>query len=173
MKSAADLKKISVLILDVDGVLTDGRFGYGGGSEHEIKFFHSRDGLGIRFLRTLGVKVGIISGRKSLANEKRARELQLDFIKEECKVKLDAYLELLSELSVRPENCMYIGDDLIDLAVMKRVGLSVAVADATQEVKDAADWVMEAPGGHGAVREAIERLIKERGQWQQILALYE
>ncbi len=173
MKSTADPKNITVLILDVDGVLTDGRFGYGGGSEHEIKFFHARDGIGIKILRSLGVKVGLLTGRKCLANQQRAAELKLDFVKEQCKVKLDAFRELLDELSVTAENCMYIGDDLVDIPVMNRVGIAAAVGNAVPEATAGADWVLQTPGGDGAVSEAIERLIKERGQWQEILQRYE
>lgn len=173
MRPAADPKKITTVILDVDGVLTEGSIGYGTGSEHEIKYFNCKDGLGIRLLTKCGIKVGIISGRKCLANRRRGQELGLDFMYEGYKVKLEAFQMLLKDRKLAPENCLYIGDDLIDLPIMHRVGIAVAVGDAVDEVKKQAHWTMSAYGGRGAIREAAERLLKIQGRWEEILKSYE
>ena len=125
-------QKIKVVILDVDGVLTNGGIGYGTGSEHEIKFFSVKDGCGIQMMLRAGLKVGIITGRTSMANRRRAEELKLDFIRENCRPKLPAFLELLQDLAVTASECLYIGDDLVDWPVMKRFGISVAVGDAAR-----------------------------------------
>ncbi|MFA6928721.1 MAG: HAD-IIIA family hydrolase [Lentisphaeria bacterium] len=166
-------QKIKVVILDVDGVLTTGNIGYGAGSEHEIKFFHVKDGSGIKMLQRAGLKVGILSGRSSLANRHRAEELKLDFIKENCLPKLPAFQELLSELAVTAKECLYIGDDLVDWPIMKRVGISVAVADAAAEVRESATITTREPGGKGAIREIAEWLLKEQNKWKTILDFYE
>ena len=165
--------KIKVVILDVDGVLTSGAIGYGTGSEDEIKFFNVKDGCGLQMLMRAGLKVGIVSGRRSKANRKRAQELGLDFIKENCNPKLPAFLELLEELSVSAEECLYIGDDLIDWAVMKRCGISVAVADASAEMRGQASYCTQRKGGEGAVREVAEWLLQKQGKWKEALAFYE
>lgn len=166
-------QKIKVVILDVDGVLTTGNIGYGAGSEQEIKFFHVKDGSGIKMLQRAGLKVGILSGRSSLANRRRAEELKLDFIKENCLSKLPAFQELLNELAVTTKECLYIGDDLIDWPVMKRVGISVAVADAAAEIREGATITTREAGGRGAIREVAEWLLKEQNKWKNTLALYE
>ncbi|NMA43690.1 MAG: HAD-IIIA family hydrolase [Oligosphaeraceae bacterium] len=164
---------IKLVILDVDGVLTNGTIGYGLGSDDEIKFFNVKDGCGVQMLRRAGLKVAIITGRHSKANRKRAEELGFDFIKENCNPKLPAFLELLDELSISAEECLYIGDDLIDWAVMKRCGISVAVADADIELRRHADFCTDRKGGEGAVREVAEWLLKEQGKWKEALAFYE
>lgn len=166
-------QKIKVVILDVDGVLTNGGIGYGTGSEHEIKFFSVKDGCGIKMMQRAGLKIGIITGRTSMANRRRAEELKLDFIRENCLPKLPAFLELLQELAVSAKECLYIGDDLVDWPVMKRVGISVAVGDAAPELKEVASLTTQANGGHGAVREVAEWLLKEQNKWKAALEFYE
>ena len=166
-------QKIKVVILDVDGVLTNGGIGYGTGSEHEIKFFNVKDGSGIKILQRAGLKVGILTGRSSMANRRRAEELKLDFIRENCLPKLPAFLELLKDLAVTAGECLYIGDDLVDWPVMKRVGISVAVGDAAPELKEVAALTTHANGGCGAIREVAEWLLKEQNKWKAALEFYE
>jgi 3-deoxy-D-manno-octulosonate 8-phosphate phosphatase (KDO 8-P phosphatase) len=165
-------EQIAVVILDVDGVLTDGRIGYSGASGGEIKFFDVKDGLGIKLLQRNGIRVGILSGRKSRANEVRAVELGLDFVYQGVGDKRAGLETLLAEQGTRAENCLYVGDDLVDLPVMRRVGMAVAVADAPDEVKARADMVTTAAGGRGAVRETAVWLLTQRGAWQTVVAGY-
>lgn len=173
MDSRFNYKNIRLVILDIDGVLTDGRIGYGCGSDEEIKFFNVKDGAGIRLLQKSGIKVGVLSGRRSQANQRRARELALDFIKEGFHRKTEAFAELLTEHQVEARQCLYIGDDLIDLPIMRLVGISVAVADAAPEVLALADWHCTRPGGQGAVRETAEKLLKLQGKWIDLLHDYD
>ncbi len=170
MPTAAD--QIRAVILDVDGVLTDGRIGYGDGPD-EIKFFDVRDGLGVRLLQAAGLRVGLLSGRASPANRRRAAELRLDGVVEGESDKLTGLTRLVEQFGVAPAECCFVGDDLIDVPVLRRVGLAVAVADAAAEVRRAAHWVTERPGGRGAVREVAERLLKEAGRWQEVSQRYE
>lgn len=163
---------IKVIVTDIDGVLTDGSVGYGCGFDDEIKFFNIKDGTGFRLARYAGLKVTSITGRTSKANRRRLTELGFDVIKEGVLIKGEGIKELCNELNVLPENCMYIGDDIIDLPAFELVGLSVAVADATDIVRERADWVTKLPGGHGAVREVIERLLHEQGTYDMALDMY-
>ena len=135
MDWSAKAQDIRAVVLDVDGVLTDGRIGYGGGSDDEIKFFHVRDGVGIALLRQSGVKVGIITGRCSKANRRRAEELKLDFVFEGQLRKSDALLALCEQLGLQPAHCLYVGDDVIDIGPMRLAGVAVAVGDAAAEAK--------------------------------------
>ena len=172
MNLHARCEKIRAVILDVDGVLTDGRIGYGAGSDEEIKFFHVRDGLGIALARKCGMKVGILSGRRSGANRRRAEELKLDFIEEGCRNKDEGLTLLLQRLALTEEECMYIGDDLIDASPLKRCGLGVVVGDGAAELDRIADYRTKANGGQGAIREAIEMVLNEQGKWENILREY-
>jgi len=161
------------VILDIDGVLTPGGIAYGHGSLQEGKTFSVKDGLGIVMLRRYGLRVGVLTGRGCPANRSRCEDLKLDFIKENSNPKLPAFLELLNQLEVSAEECMYIGDDLVDWPVMRRVGVSVAVGDAAPELRARATLTTTAGGGRGAVREAAEWLLKQQGKWEQVLAFYE
>lgn len=169
VKSA--IKKITVIILDVDGVLTDGRFGYDG-SDDEIKFFHARDGHGIKLALRGGIKVGILSGRSSKANRKRAKELGLSFIYEGKKDKKAAFLKMLEEHHISPEECLYMGDDIVDIPPFKMAGVAVTVADAPEYLDKYCDIRTVLKGGHGAVREIIEMLLKEQNKWDQLTEKY-
>lgn len=162
---------ISLLLLDVDGVLTDGSVLYADDGA-ELKRFHVRDGSGLKFWRDLGNRAAIVSGRTSSAVDRRAKELGIAPVLQGRSEKLAALDEVLTALDLRPEQVCAIGDDLPDLPVLKRVGLAVAVADACPEVRVAAHHVTAAPGGRGAVRDAIEWLLKLRGQWDTVLANY-
>ena len=167
-----DIPRIKVFIMDVDGVLTDGRIGYGCGSDDEIKFFDVKDGLGLTLLHRCGIATAVISGRQSLANRRRLTELKVTHIIEGCKDKSTGIMELCGRLGVTPDECLYVGDDLIDLPAMRMAGISVAVGDAVPEAKEAATWVMEHNGGRGAIREAAERLLKLLGLWEKATETY-
>jgi 3-deoxy-D-manno-octulosonate 8-phosphate phosphatase (KDO 8-P phosphatase) len=161
--------KIELLLLDVDGVLTDGGIVYTA-DRVEIKRFHVRDGSGLKFWHGLGKRSAIISGRKSPAVELRAAELGIAHVLQGQPDKLPAFGVVLAETGLRAEQVCAVGDDLPDLPVLRRAGLAVAVADACPEVRAAADHVTAPPGGRGAVRDAVEWLLKLRGQWDGIVA---
>lgn len=172
MKPEAEISQIKAVILDIDGVLTDGRVGYGTGSDDEIKFFDVQDGLGIRLLIESGFQVGVLSGRQSKANRRRAEELRLSFMLEGVRDKREGFTRFLQQQGLEACQCLYVGDDLIDLPVMGRVGVAVAVGNAVEEVKANAHWVCEKRGGRGAVREVAERLLKATGHWQSVVSGY-
>lgn len=161
-------KAVRLLVLDVDGVLTDGRVTYTDAGD-EIKRFHVRDGSGLKIWRSLGLHAAVISGRRSKAVERRAGELGLTPVLLGRDAKLPALEEVLAELSLTPEQACAIGDDLPDLPVLRRCGVRVAVADACAEVRGVADYTTTAVGGAGAVREAIEWLLTLRGEWAGIV----
>ncbi|OGV57387.1 MAG: hypothetical protein A2X49_01170 [Lentisphaerae bacterium GWF2_52_8] len=163
---------VKAIVLDIDGVLTPGQIGYGAGSGEEIKFFHVRDGHGIKMAMRAGLKVGILSGRSSGANRRRAEELSLSFCYEGAKDKGAALTQLLSENGLSAEECLYVGDDLVDIPAMRKVGVAVAVADGVSELDQCCHWRTKLPGGHGAVREVIEWLLKEQGKWEALIARY-
>lgn len=164
--------EITAIVLDVDGVLTDGMIGYGGNSSGEIKFFHVRDGHGIKLAQRAGLRVGILSGRKSEANRIRAEELKLNFLYENIKDKDAGFTRLLEEQHLKAEQCMYVGDDVVDARPMSRCGVAVAVGDAVAELDKVCDLRTRAGGGRGAVREAIEFLLKEQGKWEPLMQRY-
>ena len=158
---------IRLIILDVDGVLTDGRV-YLDGRGEEIKVFHVRDGQGIRLWLDAGYEVGIITGRKSEALAYRAKELGITHVYQGSRDKLEDYRHLLRVTNLMSEEVAMIGDDLPDLPILHHVGLPVAVGDAVSEVKEEAKYITEARGGCGAVREVIEMLLKKQGKWEFI-----
>lgn len=163
--------KVRVFLLDVDGVLTDGRLYYTSKGE-EVKVFNVRDGLGIKLAQKAGIRVGVISGRKSRALLRRLKELEIEEVYLGYIQKLQAFESILKKFSVRPEEVAYMGDDYVDLPVLRRVGFPVSVCDAPQEVKRHALYVTQARGGEGAVREAVEFLLRLRGQWEEVMAEY-
>lgn len=166
-----DFKKIELLVLDVDGVLTDGRIMLTPDGD-EIKTFHVHDGSGMKYWKRVGKKLAIISGRGSPAITCRARELDVDLVRLNAKDKLPVYREVLSELGVEPECVAAMGDDLTDIPILRHCALPIAVANAAAELKAVATHVTETPGGAGAVREVVEWILKGAGLWQQILARY-
>ena len=170
MISAERFQKIRAVISDIDGVLTDGTVGYG--TSDFIKFFNYRDGHWMKMAKRQGYIVGLISGRSSEANRMRAKELGLDFCKEDRGNKLLAFEEVLAEFNLKPEECLYVGDDVIDAPVMRRAGIGVAVADAVPFLDEVADWRLNTPGGHGAFVEIFERLFKESGVYDEVLERY-
>ena len=163
--------KIELLLLDVDGVLTDGSIVYADDGA-EIKRFHVRDGSGLKLWHLAGKRSAIVSGRKSRAVERRAAELGVAPVLQGQSEKLPAFGVILTETGLRAEQVCAIGDDLPDLPVLRRAGLSVAVADACSEVRKKADYVTAASGGRGAVREAIEWLLKLQGAWADTVGRY-
>jgi 3-deoxy-D-manno-octulosonate 8-phosphate phosphatase (KDO 8-P phosphatase) len=170
-KVKPDLKAIELLVLDVDGVLTDGRvFIHSDGGES--KGFNILDGHGIRMWQRAGLKVALLSGRASAATTRRAQELEIPHVLQDCKAKLPALQQLLAELGLSPEQAAYVGDDLMDLPIVRRVGLGVAVANAVDELKEQADYVTVRRGGEGAVREVIEYLLKGSGRWASLMERY-
>lgn len=165
-------QKIRAVVLDIDGILTDGRIGYGTGSPEEIKFFHVRDGHGIKLAMRAGIAVGVLSGRKSAANNRRAEELGLSFVYEGKKDKLSAFAELLAEQDLHADEVLYMGDDTVDLPVMRQAGIAVTVADAPCYMDSAADFRTAHNGGQGAVREVIDQLLMQSGKWCDVMARY-
>jgi 3-deoxy-D-manno-octulosonate 8-phosphate phosphatase (KDO 8-P phosphatase) len=165
------IKKITTIVMDIDGVLTDGTFGYDGKGD-EIKFFNARDGHGIKLALRLGMNVGCLSGRGSVANKKRAEELTLTFLYENVKDKKAGFSRLLDDLNVSAEECLYIGDDLVDIPPMKMAGVAATVADAPEYLDEFCDIRSTLSGGRGAVREIIELLLKEQNKWNQITEKY-
>lgn len=165
------LSKIKMVIADVDGVLTDGNITIDH-TGNELKTFNARDGSGIKFLQRVGIKFAIISGRHSFAVNIRAKELSVKDVYQDSKKKIEVYEKIVSDHNLKDEEVCYIGDDLVDIPVMRKVGFSVGVADAVKEVCEIADYVTYALGGKGAVREVIEKIIKAQGKWDEITARY-
>ncbi len=162
---------IRLLILDVDGVLTDGSIIYGSSGE-ELKAFNVKDGAGLKYWRRVGHATGIITGRESSMVLRRAKELDIQYVEMNAKNKAPALERLLAAAGVKPEEAAMVGDDLPDIPIMRRVGLAVAVRDAVLEVREAADMVTEKKGGKGAVREVIEYILKAQGRWEGIMERY-
>ena len=165
------LESIRAVICDVDGVLTDGSILLAE-DETEIKRFNSQDGAGISLFVGCGFQMAFLTGRESKAVSRRAMELGVQQVRQGARDKIPVYEELLATMGLTDEEVCYVGDDLPDLPVMRRVGYSVAVADAREEVRAAADCVTAAPGGRGAVREVIELILKAQGKWAGILRRY-
>jgi 3-deoxy-D-manno-octulosonate 8-phosphate phosphatase (KDO 8-P phosphatase) len=166
-----NLDAIELLVLDVDGVLTDGQLVlHGDGSES--KCFHTLDGHGIRLWQRAGGKTALLSGRYSDPTQRRADQLEIAHVIQDCHFKLPALQKLLDALHLKPENVAYIGDDLPDLPPIRFVALGIAPANAVDEVKQEADYVTARPGGQGAVREAIEYILKNSGRWQALMERY-
>ena len=168
-------RKIKLLLLDVDGVLTDGRIYYvprPEGGMFETKTFHSRDGIGIRYARDAGIKVGIITGRGSDTVRYRAAELKLDFIEENSLVKIPPYERILQAAGVKDDEVCFVGDDLVDLPILKRVGLAVCVQDGHSLLRRHVHYVTKVPGGAGAVRETVEVILDAQGKWKAVVDRY-
>jgi len=163
--------RIKLLLMDCDGVLTDGRIWLFENGE-EQKGFHTRDGLGIELWHRAGLKSGIISGRKSSAVERRVRGLGMSFVVQGVTEKVQAFKETVGEAGVTNEEVAFIGDDLNDIPLMMRSGLAVAVADAAAETRECAHYVTQLAGGCGAVREVIELILKAQGRWDALTADY-
>lgn len=158
--------------MDVDGTMTDGSvtlLSQLDGSALEIKTFDAHDGQGLTLAHTAGLRTGCITGRESAALLRRAQEMKMDFVYMKQAVKMPAYEEILAKADVTDLAVAYIGDDLPDIPLMKRVGLAIAVGDAVPEVKKAAHYTTRAVAGHGAVREAVELILKSKGIWEKMI----
>lgn len=175
-KISAALKKraaqIQVLLMDVDGTMTDGSvtlLSQNDGTALEIKTFDAHDGQGLTLAHTAGLRTGCITGRESAALLRRAHEMKMEFIYMKQPLKMPAYEEILQKAGVSDSAVAYVGDDLPDIPVMRRVGLAIAVGDAVPEVKQAAHYTTTAHAGHGAIREAIEVVLKAKGIWEEMI----
>jgi len=164
-------KNIKLVIVDVDGVLTDGSIILDN-EENEFKSFHVRDGHGIKMLIRAGFPVAMITGRSSKVVERRARELGITEVCQKCLDKRVAYRYLIEKYSVESREVAYIGDDIVDLSLLHESGFSVAVADAAEEAKNAAMMITKSKGGRGAVREVCDFLLKAKGFWEGIINEY-
>ena len=168
--------KIKLLLMDCDGVLTNGKlyhFPDRDGNMVETKGFDSQDGIALQWMQWKSLQTGVISGRESLATVERARQTKINYVYQGHIEKIPILEKIMAEGGFTEEEVAYIGDDLTDVVVMHRVGLAVAVANARPEVKGEAHYVTEATGGNGAVREVIELILEARGLWQEILDKYE
>lgn len=165
------LARVQLLLTDVDGVLTDGGIGWNDEGV-ESKTFHIRDGLGLRLWRRAGGRTGIVTGRSSRVVQLRAAELGVEFVRQGVEDKLAAAAAIVAECGVDWERTAFVGDDLPDLPVVARCGVGVAVADACPELRAAATLVTRLPGGRGAVRELVERMLRARGGWEAAVAGY-
>ncbi len=158
--------------MDVDGTMTDGGvtlLSQTDGTALEIKTFDAHDGQGLTLARTAGLRTGCITGRESAALLRRANEMKMEFIYMKQPLKMPAYEEILRKAGVTDSAVAYIGDDLPDIPLMRRVGLAVAVGDAVPEAKKASHYTTKALAGHGAVREAVELILKSKGIWAEML----
>ena len=171
MTATAKAAQVSLLLFDVDGVLTDGKIlVHGDGTES--KRFDIRDGTALVWARRAGLTVGLLSARSSAATDQRASQLGITLVRQGVASKLDTYSEILRDLQLTDERVAYMGDDVLDLPVLLRTGLSAAPADAVEDVRSRVDWVSGRNGGDGAARELVELILRARGSWTAILDEY-
>ena len=172
--SKARAKKIKLLLLDVDGVMTDGKLYFlpSGDGSVEVKGFHAHDGTGFSLARLGGIRTGIITKRVSETVRLRARDLKIEHVYQGAADKLAAFREILASENLKPEEAAFVGDDVIDLPVMRACGLAFAVADAREDVKDEAHVITDHRGGEGAVRDAIEYILKAQGSLARCVESY-
>lgn len=176
MDITLQLAPVRLLLMDVDGVLTDGKL-YNvpdaKGKMVETKAFNAQDGIALQWLGWHGIRTGVISGRLSPATAERARQVNMAYVYQGHIEKIPILEEIMAKAGLAKHEVAYIGDDFTDVVIMHRVGLAVATANARPEVKRAAHYVTQAPGGDGAVREVVELLLKAQGKWEEILSHYE
>jgi len=166
------LRNIRLLLLDVDGVMTDGRIIYDGNGL-ETKFFNVKDGHGIKMLQRHGIEVGIITGRTSVVVDIRARELGIELVYQGALKKLERYNDVKLRTGLADNQIAYMGDDIIDVPVMRRAGFSAAPPDSLPEVLAVADYISSCGGGKGAVREVCDMILRARGVWNEVVKRYE
>ena len=167
---------VRLLLMDCDGVLTDGRVYFlpsPGGGVAETKGFDCHDGIALAWARRAGIETGIITGRGGLAVQERARSSRMRYLVEGRTDKLDSFNEILRDSDLKPSQVGFIGDDITDLPLLKRVGLAVGPANARPEVRAAVHWVTPSGGGQGSVRDVIELLLRAQGRWEEILSRYD
>jgi len=175
-KNAARAKKIKLFLMDVDGVLTDGKMYYipGKGKEMvEFKAFHSLDGIGLRLLNQFGIMTGVITGRESPGTEERARSLGMGYAYQGFLSKLEPLHRILARTGLKPENVAYMGDDWTDIPVLKKAGLACAPHNALDEVKSVSHLITSKDGGMGAVRQACDFILKSQGHWKTVMGYVE
>ncbi|MFH1655370.1 MAG: HAD-IIIA family hydrolase [Candidatus Omnitrophota bacterium] len=165
-------KKIKLLILDVDGVLTNGKIIFDENGK-QLKFFDVQDGLGVVLLRRAGIKTIIISARYSRTVNVRAKDMKVFKIYQNSEDKLHTYKKILKQLKLKESQTCFVGDELIDIPVLRRAGLAVAVANAAPEVKRVANYITRKKGGNGAVREVIELILKSQYKWNKLISKYQ
>jgi 3-deoxy-D-manno-octulosonate 8-phosphate phosphatase (KDO 8-P phosphatase) len=163
--------RVKLLLFDVDGVLTDGKILLRGDGT-ESKMFDIKDGTGLVWARRAGLTVGLLSARSSAATDQRASQLGITLVRQGVTSKLDAYREILTDLNLGDDAVAYMGDDVLDLPVLVRVGLSAAPADAVDDVRSRVDWISRARGGDGAARELVELILRAQGAWAAIVDDY-
>jgi 3-deoxy-D-manno-octulosonate 8-phosphate phosphatase (KDO 8-P phosphatase) len=169
---AANAAKITLILLDVDGVLTDGAVViYGDGSES--KRFHIRDGIALVWAQRAGITVGLLSARHSPTTAQRAKQLGITLVHQGVSSKIDTYDQIVGDMVLSDQQVAYMGDDIVDLAVLKRAGFSAAPANAVAEVRSRVDFVSTQPGGEGAVREMVELILRAQNRWDALVAAYE
>ena len=165
------MQKVKLVVLDVDGTLTDGTLVYGSDGG-QAKAFHVADGLGIRMAQAVGLQIAVVSGRSSRAVEMRLAELNITDLVQNCGDKAAALLALREKHGLRFEETAFVGDDINDLPAFAMVGAKIAVADASVHLKAQADWITPRPGGQGAVRDAIEEILRRQGRLEEAVAAY-
>lgn len=164
------IKKIKLLAMDVDGVLTDGRI-ICDSDGREIRNFDVHDGYGLIMFKRVGLKTAIITAKAAKPVDIRAKDLRVDKVYQDAYPKINFYRQMLQDLSVTDEEVCFVGDDLPDLQILKHVGFAVAVANAVAEIKKVADYITQKSGGHGAVREVVELILKTQGKWEEAMNL--
>jgi YrbI family 3-deoxy-D-manno-octulosonate 8-phosphate phosphatase len=171
MKLDQRMQSVQLILSDVDGVFTDGGIAYDN-QGIEVKKFHVRDGLGVKVWQRTGYRFGVITARSSHIVKLRMAELGVEIVRQGADDKLSIGSKLIDELNLKPEEVCYIGDDLSDLRLMQHVGLAASVADGAAEVRAAAHFTTKANGGHGAIRELIETILKSQNRWTEIINSY-
>jgi 3-deoxy-D-manno-octulosonate 8-phosphate phosphatase (KDO 8-P phosphatase) len=166
------LERIKLLILDVDGVMTDGRI-IMDSEGRELKNFDVRDGHGLKLLQRYGIKIAILTGRQSKVVEYRAKDLEIDDVYQGVFNKKDVFEKILKKHKLSASSVAYLGDDIVDIPVLKRVGFSAAVADAVDVVKKSVDYITKNTGGNGAVRELCEMILQAQDKWLEVAKKYE
>ncbi|MCK4463035.1 MAG: HAD hydrolase family protein [Candidatus Omnitrophica bacterium] len=164
-------KKIKLLLLDVDGVLTDGRIIYGTYGD-ELKNFDVNDGLGMMLVKRAGIRCAIITAKGSTVVKKRARDLKVDKVYSNFHYKIKALKNITKKFKIKNEEICFVGDDIIDVPILKRIGLAIAVPNAMDEVKEIAHYITKKNGGRGAVREVCDILLKAQGKWEETTRKY-
>jgi len=167
---AAKFRRVRLFLCDVDGILTNASVVMGGGTEYKV--FNVQDGLGLRLLQRCGIQVGWVSARPSIATQQRADDLKIEFLHQSSSSKVAAVEEILRQARASWAQLCYMGDDIVDLGVLKRAGAAVTVANAIPEAKALADYVTSAEGGHGAVREVVTLILRAQGHWERLVAEY-
>lgn len=166
------IEKIRFAIFDIDGVLTDGRIVYDN-EGNELKFFDVQDGFGIHLLQLMGIECGIMTAKRSKIVEKRAKDFKVKVLYMDCIDKLACFEDLLEKHKFKPEEISFMGDDLIDLPVLKRVGFAISVPNGVEETRKAAHYITKKPGGRGAVREVCDLILKTQNKWPSLITKFD